>query len=370
MKRLTLVLGLVALAFTATTALAAPSGRGSGGSRGGSHFSGGSHGGSHGSRFNGGSRGSRFGGGSHFRSRIRVGVGFGYWYDPFWYDSWYGPYPYRYGYYGYPYGYRYGYGGGYGYAPSREWAVVDTDVSPESARVYVDGQLIGTADDFDGYPDYLYLRRGHYRIEFRLPGYQTRAIDVDARPGTKVDVDDKLAKIPGSAQYGSYDDPLPSGEVRRFWGKRGNATAAITGDDEIYGSGPRRYRERPRDRDDEYYREDRDQDRDDDDVDVDRAPAETRPAPRDDGWRNRSEGHARMEHGDTWLHLNVHPTDAAIYLDDRFIGTASELDGEPGIAVPPGSHTIVVSRPGYRDKRVPVNVSRGETEKVDVQLER
>ena len=366
MKRLTLVLGLAALAFTATTALAAPSGRGSGGSRGGSHFSGGSHG----SRFSGG--GSRFGGGSHFRSRIRVGVGFGYWYDPFWYDSWYGPYPYRYGYSGYPYGYRYGYGGGYGYAPSRQWAVVDTDVSPESARVYLDGQVIGTADDFDGYPDYLYLRPGqHYRIEFRLPGYQTRTIDVDARAGTKIDVDDKLAKIPGATQYGSYDDPVPSGEVQRFWGKRGNATAAITGDDEIYGSGPRRYRERPRDRDDEYYREDRDQDRDDDDdVDVDRAPADTRPAPRDDGWRNRSEGHARMEHGDTWLHLNVHPTDAAIYLDDRFIGTASELDGEPGIAVPPGSHTIVVSRPGYRDKRIPVNVSRGETEKVDVQLER
>ncbi|MEP6471410.1 MAG: PEGA domain-containing protein, partial [Acidobacteriota bacterium] len=230
---------------------------------------------------------------------------------------------------------------------------------------------VGTADDFDGYPDYLYLRRGHYRIEFRLPGYQTRAIDVDARPGTKIDVDDKLAKIPGSAHYGSYDDPLPAGGVRRFWGKRGDTTGAITGDDEIYGSGPRRYRERPRDRDDEYYRENRDGDRDDDDdVDVDRAPADARPAPRDGGWRDRREGGGRMRQGDTWLHLNVHPTDAAIYLDDRFIGTASELGGEPGIAVPPGRHTVVVSRPGYRDKRIPVDVSRGDTEKVEVQLEK
>ncbi len=57
-------------------------------------------------------------------------------------------------------------------------------------------------------------------------------------------------------------------------------------------------------------------------------------------------------------------------MDDRFIGTASDLDAENGIAVPPGNHTLVVSRPGYRDKRIPVNVSRGETERVDVRLER
>ena len=60
--------------------------------------------------------------------------GWGYgWYDPFWY----GPYGYGPG-----YGYGYGYGR---YAPLRNWAVVDTDVSPESARVYLDGEFLGTA---------------------------------------------------------------------------------------------------------------------------------------------------------------------------------------------------------------------------------
>ena len=354
MKRLTLfAIGLVALTLSAAPALAQS--RDGSRNRGGSHFRGG---------------GSHHRGGSHWRgrSRIRVGVGFGYWYDPFWYDSWYRPYgrygyPYRYG-YGYGYGYGPGYGSGYGYAPSRDWAVVDTDVSPESARVYVDGQVVGTADDFDGHPDYLYLRRGQYRIEFRLPGYQTRAIDVDARPGTKIDVGDKLPKIPGAAQYGSYDDPIPSGGVRRFWGKRGNETGSITDESEIYGSGPRRYRMPPRDRDDDRYYEDRDDGRDyDADEDSDRA------APRDDGWRDRSDNRSPSS-DDTWIRLNVEPRDAAIYMDDRFIGTASELDAENGIAVPPGNHTLVVSRPGYRDKRIPVNVSRGETETVDVRLER
>jgi hypothetical protein len=366
MKRLTLLaIGLVALASTATPALAARSRSGATASA--AHGRGGSHFGRGGSHFGRGA-GSHFGG-SHFRhrSRIGIGIGFGYWYDPFWYDSWYRPYPGR---YGYPYGYGYGYGSGY--APSRDWAVVDTDVSPESARLYIDGQYVGKADDFDGYPDYLYLRRGHYRLEFRLPGFETRTIDVDARPGTKIGVDDKLAKIPGAAQYGSYEEQEPAGGVRRFWGKRRDVAEAITDDNDIYGPGPRRYRERSRDRDDDRYDEDRDRDgrADDDDSDrSERAPADERPAPRD-GWRDRSDRDARIQRGDTWIRLNVQPTDAAIYLDDRFIGTASELDAENGIAVPPGRHALVASRPGYRDKRIEVDVSRGETERVDVRLER
>ncbi len=141
--------------------------------------------------------GHRGGGGFHRRPAVIIrpswgwgwGWGFGGWYDPYWYG--YGPY-YR------PYS-RYGYG--YGYGRPGNWAVVDTDVSPESARVYLDGQYIGTADDFDGYPDYLYLRRGHYRLEFRLDGFETRTIDVDARPGVKIDVDDKLARVPGAPRY-------------------------------------------------------------------------------------------------------------------------------------------------------------------------
>ena len=293
-----------------------------------------------------------------------MGVGFGYWYGYPYYGYPYYGYPYGYGYgYGPRYGYGYGYGPGYGYgyAPSSDWAVVDTDVSPESARVYIDGQLIGTADDFDGFPDYLYLRQGRYKIEFRLPGFETRAIDVDAHPGTQIDVGDSLAKIPGAAQYGSYDEPIPSGAVRRFYGKRGNVTGPITDDGESYGAGPGNYRVPPGDRNDPRYNEDRG-DNPDYDVDV----QSDRPAPREQ-WRERGNSPIPSS-GDTWIRLRVEPSDAAIYMDDRFIGTVSQL--ENGIAVLPGSHTFVVSRPGYRDKRFPVNVSKGETQRLDVRLEK
>jgi hypothetical protein len=316
----------------------------------------------------GGHRGS---GGGHRGSGRRVivvrpsywGFGFGYgpyWSDPYWYGYGYGPY-HRGGYYG-----RYG----YGYRTST-WAVVDTDVSPESARVYLDGQYIGTADDFDGFPDYLYLRRGRYRLEFRLEGFQPRTIDIDARPGVKVDVDEKLPRISGAPRYGSYDTPEPRGGVRRFWGKRSNVSVEVTDEDEIYGSGPPRYRERPRDvEDSDEYGEDRDRDVGDDaEIEREREPADERPAVRDE-WRSRGDPADRGRESDTWLRLTVEPPDAAIYLDDRFIGTASELDTEIGIALAPGRHALVVSRPGYRDRRIQVDVSRGETEKVEIKLER
>jgi PEGA domain len=286
----------------------------------------------------------------HWRRPFYWGWGYGpYWYDPFWYDPWYRP-----GYGGYYYG---------RYAVARDWAVVDTDVSPESARVYLDGQLIGTADDFDGYPDYLYLRRGNYRLEFRLDGYQARTIGVEARPGVKLDVGEKLAKIPGAPRYGSYDEAVPSGAVRRFWAKRRDVAESITDDDQISGYDRRRPRERPRDWDDsDRYSEERRDDSDDRrDVEVERDRDRA-----EGGWRDRAEARP----GDGRLRFTVSPADAAIYLNDRFIGTADELDDAAGFAVAPGRHTLVFARPGYRDKRVEVEISRRETERVEIRLER
>lgn len=282
--------------------------------------------------------------GSH-RFRSYWGWGWGWGYSPWWYG--YGPY--------YPYGGYYG----YGRAVSRNWAAVDTDVSPESARVYLDGEYVGTADDFDGYPDYLYLKSGRYRLEFRLEGYETRTISVDARAGTKIDVGDRLAKIPGAARYGSYDTPEPSGGVRRFWAKRRDVAEHVTDEEEIFG-GERRYREGPRDRDDERYADEPERD-----VEVDRDRQRYDEPRRREDWRGRS-GEVR---GEARLRLDVSPSDAAVYVDDRFMGTADSLESE-GIAVTAGRHTIVVSRPGYRDRRVEVDLSRGETERVEINLER
>ncbi len=74
-------------------------------------------------------------------------------YAPVWYP-WWGPvYP------------AYGGYAAFGYA--------DTDVSPEEAEVYVDGEYAGIADDYDGFPDYLALDPGRHTLTFRLEGHRS-----------------------------------------------------------------------------------------------------------------------------------------------------------------------------------------------------
>ena len=324
---------------------------GGGGSHGGGHgggrHGGGFHGGGHGG-FHGGGHGGFHGGyhGGWWGPRYGYGWGWGW-------TGWYYPYYPYYGGYGYPGAYAY-----YGGWPGYDFAVVDTDVSPDEARVFLDGRYIGTADDFDGFPDYLYLGRGHYRIEFRLEGYETKVVELEARPGMKRDIDDNLKKIPGSKQYGSYDTPEPEGGVQRFFVKKSDGSDATARPDDQYGA-PQRGEDR--------YQEDQDG--------TSRPSGEVEQAPPDRGsrapedWRERPTATRQGTARSTRLVIRAVPADAAVYVDDRFVGTAEEMAGElQGIRVSPGRHTVTVSRPGYKDKMVEVEVDSGQTEVVEVEL--
>jgi hypothetical protein len=110
-------------------------------------------------------------------------LGRGYWYSPFAYS--YRPgYGYGYGYAGY-YGYahRYGYpayGSTGGYYDDDQDAVdhqpsgaIRFRVNPSHARIYVDGALAGTVDDFNGLTDHLSLTPGTHTYELRAEGYRT-----------------------------------------------------------------------------------------------------------------------------------------------------------------------------------------------------
>lgn len=292
-----------------------------GGHRGGSHrgLTGGPRGGSH-RGLTGGPRGFAGGHrhGGHRRHGGHGGIGFGWWggyYSPY---SYYGPYG-GYGYYGrYPYSYR-------GYA-TPDWAAIDTDISPEEAEIYLDGRNVGIADDFDGYPDYLYLEPGQYRLEFRLEGYETRSIDIRARRGAKLDIDQKLRRIPGAGRYsGGRRDSDPN--AQRFWGKGREGSGPVTRE--------------PIDNEDPY---------------IDSEDARSSDAVRE---------------GESRVRLSVDPADAAVYVDDRFIGTAEDVSARRrGIALSPGKHTLTVLRPGFEGKTVNVQIDEGETEEIRVSLSR
>jgi hypothetical protein len=347
MRKLLLVVLALLLVLPAASALA--QGRGGGGRGGGGGQGGG--GGRGGGGWHGGG-GWRGGGGWH-GGGWRGGVAYAYPYYPYWGWGW-GWSPYYYG----AFYYGRGYGAGYGGGPS-DWAVVDTDVSPEEARLYLDGRYIGIADDFDGYPDFLYLRPGQYKLEFRLEGYESQTVNVDARPGVKLDLNSKLAKIPGARQHGSYHTPEPQGGVQRYWGKHRGVDVPYDGE----GPPPRG----GRDRNDVEARPDRDQAPPPPPAERPRDEGRSPPDVRPEGWRQGPPEAARQRQAR--LLLSVQPGDAAVYLDDRFLGIAQEIESvERGVPLAPGKHTVMVSRPGFKDQRVEIEVSAGESKKIDVSL--
>jgi hypothetical protein len=46
---------------------------------------------------------------------------------------------------------------------------LDFNVSPPDTRIFVDGRLVGTVGEYDGWPDKLYLPPGEYRLRLNGP---------------------------------------------------------------------------------------------------------------------------------------------------------------------------------------------------------
>lgn len=246
--------------------------------------------------------------------RVRVHLGLGWWY-PGW---WWGPV----------------------WAPEvvgprgSSWTVVDTDVSPEAALVYLDGKLIGTADDFDGFPDYLYLRPpGRYELEFRLQGYESLTIAIDAVENHFVPINTKLQRKPGERRAAWYDRPAGLPVARAFEKDRPTESA-----------------------EEEPARPVRRQD-----------AACPDPSLRRELTRSPE---TRSEETTAVLVLSVAPDSAAVYLDGNFIGTAAELARlERGLAVTPGPHVVEALAPGFRPRRLDIELEEGARQQVVIELD-
>jgi hypothetical protein len=69
--------------------------------------------------------------------------------------------------------------------------------------------------------------------------------------------------------------------------------------------------------------------------------------------------------------FRITPGDAAVYLNDHFVGTGEELSTlTRGFQVPPGQHSITVSRPGLVTREETVVVGPGKSETVEIALAR
>lgn len=208
--------------------------------------------------------------------------------------------------------------------PGAQYGAIDFDVSPERAEIYVDGELVGTADDLDGFPDFLWLDKGTYDVVVYLPGYRTIARQISIYPGLIVDVDDQME----------------SGESVR----------------------PEELVSKSTERRDERVRRDRELA---DEVEADEAPARRRSAPEREDAATESLD-ARSE--PATLRLAVVPDDASVYLDGRFLGTGQELGRlRARLWIDAGKHRLEIVRPGYESSEKEFEAASGE--EVDLTIE-
>jgi len=205
-------------------------------------------------------------------------------------------------------------------------AVVDTDVSPEHARVFLDDKLIGTADNFDGFPDYLYLEPGSYTLEFKLQGYRSETVKIEAAAGKYFPIEMDLTRNPAESPSPWYDRP------------EGLPTARVFG---------------PKDRPQAPEQE--------------AAPdVSLRPELRE---RGAGEGERHVVRALAALDFRVSPDNASVYLDGEFIGTGRELSRlERGLATTAGPHRVEVMAPGHKPESLEVSVDEGARQQVIVDL--
>jgi hypothetical protein len=270
-------------------------------------------------------------GGRHHGGGRTIVVGGGWWYDP-WY---YGPWPGMWGGAWWPWGpyYRRPYYGEYDdYRGDGEYGALDTDIAPDDVEVYVDGERVGTVDEFDGFPSFLWLPRGTYDVVFYRDGYRTLARQYSIYDGVIIDVEDRLER----GESTRPEDLAATSTVRR--------------DSRLQRDRERAEAARAR----EEWRERRERDESWDEEELDAEIEVRADAPRDV---------ARV-------HVRVTPDDASVYLDGNFVGTARELEQlSAGLVVAPGSHRLEVVRPGYESEDVSFDSDAGEALDLRVDLE-
>lgn len=135
-------------------------------------------------------------GGSHHGSRYYGSYGYQGYYGSYGYSRYWNPF---WGFWSFGYGYvpGYGYGPGYGYYPPVVYSdhrgygmgALDLDVRPKDTEVYVDGQYVGLAKQYDGFPGHLWLEKGVYEVAFYRPGSETQTRTVKILTDLVLDIE-------------------------------------------------------------------------------------------------------------------------------------------------------------------------------------
>jgi PEGA domain len=267
-------------------------------------------------------------------SRVVV-VGGGYYrpyfYDPFWFDPWYG----------FSYGYQYPWGP-YGYPPYRAYRVdpgasLRLEVKPKDAEVYVDGYYAGIVDDFDGMFQRLSVTPGEHDIELYLDGYRTVHQKVYLTPRKTFNVKYAMERLAAGEQPEPRPQPAEPPPGPQAGAPRGGEAPPMPQEPPPVRTPGRR-------------------------MPPQSMPPPTPPqAPRD----NPRSGTQASGYGT--LAIRVQPGDAEVMIDgEMWRGPAGQ--DRLMVEVSEGPHTVQISKSGYRTYVTDVQVRRGETAPLNVSL--
>jgi hypothetical protein len=185
--------------------------------------------------------------------------------------------------------------------------------TPREAEVYVDGYLVGTVDDFDGWSQRLRIQPGEHEIEIYLEGHRSVRQKMLFRPGETYKIRATLEKLGPGEEAAVRPAPAPG--------------AATPAREPAYPLPPDRGYPAP----------------------PPHAPART------------------PQRGFGTLSIRVQPTDAVVVVDgERW----DRPDGDPRLSVElsAGSHQVEVRKDGHKPYVSNVQVRSGEVTTLNVSL--
>jgi len=248
-----------------------------------------------------------------------------YFYDPFWFDPWYG----------FAYGYQYPWGP-YGYPPYRAYRVdpgasLRLEVKPKEAEVYVDGYYAGIVDDFDGTFQRLSVTPGEHDIELYLDGYRTVHQKVYVTPRKTFNVKYAMERLGAGEQPDPRPQPPEAPPGSQAGAPRRGEQPPPMPPEPPQGRAP-----------------------------VRRPQPMPPPPPRDNPRGGQAAGYGTLA-------IRVQPADAEVTIDgEKWRGP--EAQDRLVVDVAEGSHTVQISKTGYRTYVTDVQVRRGETSPLNVSL--
>lgn len=281
----------------------------------------------------------------------------GYYGDPYYYASPYGHYGYSglglyFGFHDYyPYDPYYGYYGppvavevDDGRAEGRDVGALDINVRPKATEIYLNGHYIGTAGNYDGYPQFLWLEEGEYELIFYRQGYETVRRIYDVRSGLQIDIGFEMtpgeAVSPDTLSHKNVPpesfEPPPDSQDAAYGSAAASEAYAGDGGARSRTGGP-----------------------------AATSPAGALPAAVDSAGVGSGSLDAREAPGR--VRLRIEPAEASVYVDGRFVGTGEQVSGAYGaVLVAAGKHVIEVVHPAYETRSVRFEVEAGEAIDVEV----